>query len=145
MSKLGQPDGGFLEGLRLYSPKFKAGETKIVGSVFTVKFAPKSDLAAPKVAGNYVSASYVGGQTPCALAHNPSQMDQIPRDAIIVVSQPLPHTNACFGGLMSMRAQYLGAKGVVIDGSVRDLKEHRDLGFPVSQRLITSEYLIICI
>lgn len=33
---------------------------------------------------------------------------------------------------MSLRAKHLGAAGVVIDGSVRDLQEHRDLGFPVS-------------
>lgn len=33
---------------------------------------------------------------------------------------------------MSLRAQHLGAAGVVIDGRLRDLQEHRDLGFPVS-------------
>jgi regulator of RNase E activity RraA len=32
---------------------------------------------------------------------------------------------------MSLRAQTLGAAGVIVDGRVRDLQEHRDLGFPV--------------
>jgi regulator of RNase E activity RraA len=37
---------------------------------------------------------------------------------------------------MSLRAQTLGAAGVIIDGRVRDLQEHRDLEFPVSQDFI---------
>lgn len=39
----------------MYSPEFQAGETKIVGQVFTVKFVPKSDEASPNLRGNYVS------------------------------------------------------------------------------------------
>ena len=41
--------------------------------------------------------------------------------------------NACYGGLMSNRAKYLGAVGTVIDGRLRDLQEHRDLEYPVSR------------
>ncbi|KAJ0268961.1 hypothetical protein COL940_012884 [Colletotrichum noveboracense] len=114
LSKLGRADGGFLEGLVLYSPEYQAGKTKIVGPVFTVKFAPKSDSSAPKVKGNYI--------------------DQIPKDSVVFISQPAPHVNACYGGLMSLRAQILGAKGVVIDGHLRDLQEHRDLRFPLFAR-----------
>lgn len=33
---------------------------------------------------------------------------------------------------MSTRAKYLGAQGVVVDGNFRDLNEHREMGFPVS-------------
>lgn len=33
---------------------------------------------------------------------------------------------------MSLRAKYLGAAGVVIDGSLRDIQEHCDIEFPVS-------------
>lgn len=60
-------------------------------------------------------------------------MDKVPRDAVVFLSQPLPHTNAVFGGLMALRAQQVGAVGTVIDGRLRDLQEHRDLGFPVSK------------
>lgn len=38
----------------MYSPEFQAGETKIIGQAFTVKFVPKSDESAPKLQGNYV-------------------------------------------------------------------------------------------
>jgi hypothetical protein len=37
---------------------------------------------------------------------------------------------------MSLRAQTLGAAGVIVDGRVRDLQEHRDLEFPVSQDFV---------
>lgn len=47
------------------------------------------------------------------------------------ISQPPPQVNAVYGGLMSLRARALGAAGVVIDGRVRDLGEHRALNFPV--------------
>ena len=43
--------------------------------------------------------------------------------------------NACYGGLMSKRANHLGAAGTVIDGRLRDLQEHRDLEYPVSKLL----------
>lgn len=33
---------------------------------------------------------------------------------------------------MSLRAKYLGAAGVVIVGSLRDIQELRDLEFPVA-------------
>jgi hypothetical protein len=54
LSKLNYPNGGFLEGLVMQSPDFQAGETKIIGQAFTVKFVPKSDTSAPKLHGNYV-------------------------------------------------------------------------------------------
>lgn len=57
LSKLGHAHGGFLEGLVMYSPEFQAGKTKIVGPVFTVKFAPKADVMAPKLKGNYVCST----------------------------------------------------------------------------------------
>ncbi|KAL3462655.1 ribonuclease E inhibitor RraA/Dimethylmenaquinone methyltransferase, partial [Aspergillus heterothallicus] len=111
LSKLKHPNGGFLEGLTMYSPEFQAGDTKIVGQAFTVKFVPKTDDVAPKLEGNYI--------------------DMIPRGAVVFISQPPPQVNAVYGGLMTLRAQALGAAGVVIDGRVRDLGEHRALGFPL--------------
>ena len=32
---------------------------------------------------------------------------------------------------MSNRAKYSGAVGTIVDGSIRDLQEHRDLDYPV--------------
>lgn len=59
------------------------------------------------------------------------QMDQVPKDAVVFLSQPTPHINAVFGGLMALRAHQVGAAGAVVDGRLRDLQEHRDLEFPV--------------
>ncbi|KAL4733290.1 ribonuclease E inhibitor RraA/Dimethylmenaquinone methyltransferase [Aspergillus similis] len=116
LSKLKYPNGGFLEGLSLYSPEFQAGDTKIVGQVFTVKFVPKTDEAAPKLSGNYI--------------------DMVPKGAVVFISQPLPQVNAVYGGLMTLRAQARGAAGVVIDGRVRDLGEHRALNFPLFAKAV---------
>ena len=48
---------------------------------------------------------------------------------------------------MSLRAQYLKAGGVVIDGHLRDLQEHRDISFPVSHTVslkipLTTNYCV---
>lgn len=47
------------------------------------------------------------------------------------ISAPNKMINACYGGLMSTRAQVSGAVGTIIDGRLRDLQEHRDLEYPV--------------
>ena len=67
------------------------------------------------------------------------QVDVIPKGSVVFISQPLPHINVVYGGLMSLRAQMIGAQGVIIDGRLRDLQEHRDLGFPVSHPLSRSK------
>lgn len=51
--KLKFPNGGFLSGLTLWSPERQAGDTKIVGPAYTVKYAPLDDPA-PKIASHYV-------------------------------------------------------------------------------------------
>lgn len=43
-----------------------------------------------------------------------------------------------YGGLMSARAKYCGAAGTVVDGSFRDLQEHRDLEYPVFAKDIST-------
>jgi regulator of RNase E activity RraA len=58
--------------------------------------------------------------------------DGIKKNAVVFVSQPKGLYSACWGGLMSTRAKYLGAQGVIIDGNFRDIVEHWDLEFPVS-------------
>lgn len=42
--------------------------------------------------------------------------------------------NAVWGGLMTARAKAKGVKGVVVDGRVRDLNEHREMKFPVKKK-----------
>lgn len=67
----------------------------------------------------------------------------VPPGAVIVISQPLPQVNAVYGGLMTLRAQALGAVGVVIDGRVRDLGEHRALKFAVCHISPSSSQVIL--
>ena len=48
------------------------------------------------------------------------------------IQQPKGMYSACWGGLMSTRAQKLGSLGTMIDGRMRDAQEHIEMGYPVS-------------
>lgn len=109
--KLNVPYGGYLHGLKMFSPLQQAGETKIFGPAYTVQLADATNTSAPKPAGHFA--------------------DSIEKDSVVFISQPKGFYSACWGGLMSTRAKYLGAKGVVIDGCFRDINEHREMEFPV--------------
>ncbi|KAF5026466.1 hypothetical protein F66182_1453 [Fusarium sp. NRRL 66182] len=106
--KLKYPYGGFLDGIRLYSPDSQA---RIFGPAVTVKMVESSDRSAPKLDKHFVDHNVDGG--------------------VMYIQQPKGLPSACWGGLMSTRAQYLGAQGVVIDGRMRDINEHRQFKFPV--------------
>ncbi|PSR81353.1 ribonuclease E inhibitor RraA/Dimethylmenaquinone methyltransferase [Coniella lustricola] len=111
--KLKFRNGGFLSGLTLWSPERQAGDTRIVGPVYTVQYAPLSDPR-PKLPTHYI--------------------DGVPAGAVVFVSCPQRVPNAVYGGLMTARARALGAVGSVIDGRFRDLHEHREMGFPIFGR-----------
>ncbi|RYP09469.1 hypothetical protein DL765_008419 [Monosporascus sp. GIB2] len=113
LCKLGQPHGGFLPGLTMWSPQRQDGPTKIVGPAYTVKYMPLDDPA-PKHPTHYI--------------------DSVPKGAVVFVSCPPGTPNAVYGGLMSMRARARGAIGSVIDGRFRDLQEQRELGYPIFAR-----------
>ncbi|KAF2480099.1 ribonuclease E inhibitor RraA/Dimethylmenaquinone methyltransferase [Neohortaea acidophila] len=112
--KLKVPHGGFLAGLTMWSPQRQEGPTRIVGPAYTVKYVRKNYENEPKPAGHYI--------------------DSVPSGSVVFISAPPRMINACYGGLMSNRAKYLGAVGTVIDGRLRDLQEHRDLHYPVFAR-----------
>lgn len=50
---------------------------------------------------------------------------------IMYIQQPKGLPSACWGGLMSTRAQKLGSLGTIIDGRMRDTQEHIDMKYPV--------------
>ncbi|KAM0545335.1 hypothetical protein ACHAPJ_011407 [Fusarium lateritium] len=110
--KLKYPYGGFLDGIRLYSPD---SQTRILGPAVTVKMVESSDKSAPKLDKHFVD-------------HNVEA-------SIMYIQQPKSLPSACWGGLMSTRAQYLGAEGVVIDGRMRDINEHKQFKFPAGLRV----------
>jgi regulator of RNase E activity RraA len=60
------------------------------------------------------------------------KIDEITKNSVIFISSPPNLPNAVYGGLMSNRAKASGAVGTVVDGRIRDLNEHREIGMPVS-------------
>ncbi|KAM0754012.1 RraA-like protein [Meredithblackwellia eburnea MCA 4105] len=111
LRSLKYPHGGFLSGLRMYSPDIQRGDMRMVGPAFTVKFVSVTDKESPSPTKHHI--------------------DCIPEGAVVFLSAPPNQMNAIYGGLMSRRAKKLGAVGTVIDGRVRDLPEHRMLEYPI--------------
>ncbi|KAL8726773.1 MAG: hypothetical protein Q9166_006512 [cf. Caloplaca sp. 2 TL-2023] len=98
----------------MWSPERQDETTKIVGRAFTVKYVPKDEESTTNFEGHYI--------------------DQVEPGSTIFVSAPHGTVNALYGGLMSCRALLLGAVGTIVDGRIRDLREHRQLGYPVFAR-----------
>lgn len=95
----------------MFSPQLRAGPTRIFGQAVTVKMVAASDTSAPKPPRHFADCNESG--------------------KIMYVQQPKGMYSACWGGLMTTRAKYLGAAGVVVDGRVRDVGEHQEAEFPV--------------
>lgn len=96
----------------MYSaPRTPGAPARIFGPAITVEMVEVSDTTAPSPERHFVDNNEEGG--------------------IMYIKQPPGLISACWGGLMSTRAKYLGAKGVVVDGRIRDVEEHREMGFPV--------------
>lgn len=118
--EFGIANGGYIPNLAIRSPIDVSRQSTRVGKAYTVLYAPKSD---PRPA---IKQSYI---------------DSIPKDSILILGLPInqqlttaPYTtinNALYGGLMSTRANYLGANGSIILGRIRDLSEHNELNYPV--------------
>ncbi|KAH8551646.1 ribonuclease E inhibitor RraA/Dimethylmenaquinone methyltransferase [Umbelopsis sp. PMI_123] len=112
LQKLGNtPWGGYLADIQMWSPKFCSGETKIIGPAYTVKMVNKEDDNAPTPSQHFADAA--------------------PEGSVIFISAPPNYKNAVWGGLMSARAKTLNVQGVVVDGRIRDLAEHRGMQIPV--------------
>ena len=56
---------------------------------------------------------------------------------ILVIDAKGHKDTAIWGYIMTKAAMYRGIKGVIIDGSIRDVKENRETGFPIFCRGIT--------
>jgi regulator of RNase E activity RraA len=104
--------GGYLHGIKMFSPLQQAGDRRIFGPAYTVQMVDGNDSNTPKPSQHFV--------------------DGVTKESVVFISQPKNFYSACWGGLMSTRAKILGAQGVVIDGNCRDLNEHREINFPVS-------------
>ncbi|OZJ03614.1 hypothetical protein BZG36_03703 [Bifiguratus adelaidae] len=113
LQKLGvTPYGGYIPDIVMHSPEYCGGKTRIVGPAFTVEIVPKSDKISPTLSEPFV--------------------DLAPEESVIVIHAPEGCVkNAVWGGLMMARAKQRGAKGVIVDGRVRDILEQRADKFPV--------------
>ncbi|KAM0415719.1 hypothetical protein ACHAPT_013335 [Fusarium lateritium] len=111
--KLKYPYGGFLDGIHMWSPTHRSGPHRTIGQTITVKMVTM-DTEAPKPEKHFADCNEPG--------------------KIMYIQQPKGLYSACWGGLMSTRASALRAGGAVVDGRIRDINEHRELGFPVFAR-----------
>ncbi|KIW26958.1 hypothetical protein, variant [Cladophialophora immunda] len=98
----------------MYSPDDAAATKTVFGAAVTVKMVEMSDRHAPRPPRHFADCNEAG--------------------KVMYIQQPKGLYSACWGGLMSTRAKHLGAAGVVIDGRMRDVREHREMGFPVFAR-----------
>ncbi|CAG8098941.1 unnamed protein product [Penicillium salamii] len=114
---LGLRHGGYLSGLKMYSPGSNGTVAKIFGPAYTVRMVPSADKTSPTPPRHFA--------------------DAIPKGSVVFVSQPKGLISACWGGLMSTRAKKLGAAGVVIDGRFRDISEHQELNMGLFARGIS--------
>ena len=104
--------GGFLDGIKMFSPDSRAATRTVLGPAVTVKMIEMSDQNAPSTPKHFADCNE--------------------RGKIMYIQQPKGLYSACWGGLMSTRAKHLGAEAVIIDGRMRDIREHQNLGFSVS-------------
>ncbi|CDK28258.1 unnamed protein product [Kuraishia capsulata CBS 1993] len=90
----------------------------VAGPAYTVEFALFDD---PRPEVQYID-SVQKGSVLCIGLDKRLQVSHAPYTLV---------NNALYGGLMSTRARYLGAVGTVVFGRIRDVKEHRELEYPV--------------
>lgn len=103
----------------MYSPEATAAASgTIFGPAVTVKMIETSDQSAPSPSKHFVDCNEPG--------------------KIMYIQQPKGLYSACWGGLMSTRAKYMGAEAAVIDGRMRDVREHREMGFAVRRGILYS-------
>ncbi|KAF8473367.1 ribonuclease E inhibitor RraA/Dimethylmenaquinone methyltransferase [Kalaharituber pfeilii] len=121
--KLKVPEAGFIADMVLRNPSNPSSPTfttPIAAPACTVLFLPKSTPPPPTLV------------TPTA-----HFADQLTPDTIVVISQPPDQRNAVVGGIVAARMHKIGAKGVVVDGRVRDLAQLEGK-MPVFSRAIST-------
>ncbi|KAI9049066.1 hypothetical protein LZ554_006914 [Drepanopeziza brunnea f. sp. 'monogermtubi'] len=123
--KLKIPNAGFLPDLKLFAPPSTAPKGSKGGSNSDVLVAPASTvLFAPKTGdtSGYVDANIPSGK---------HFVDLTKPDTIVVMQQPQGQKCAILGGIMALRMEVLNAKGIVVNGRVRDIEELGTTALPI--------------
>jgi len=117
--KLKVPNAGFLPDLQLFAPPYPDTKTDItIAPASTVIFASKSGAGALDLP----EANIPAGK---------HWVDLTQPETIVVMRQQPGQRCAILGGIMALRIKVLNARGVVVNGRVRDLAELRVTGLPV--------------
>ncbi|KAB8074129.1 ribonuclease E inhibitor RraA/Dimethylmenaquinone methyltransferase [Aspergillus leporis] len=100
-----------------------ANAPKIIAPASTFKFIPKSDPV-PTTESSETHGFPTGTHW----------VDFARPGTIAVIEQPTGQHCAVLGGIMAARMKYLGVKGALVNGRVRDLSEIRECQLPVWAR-----------
>jgi len=92
-----------------------------------VQVVPGSRAAGP-------ARTVLCGQDDNLMVH--AAMERVRPGEVLVITMPEPAPVALVGELLAVQAKARGAAGVLVDASVRDLEELRELGLPVWARWV---------
>ncbi|KAI5301570.1 hypothetical protein KEM56_001590 [Ascosphaera pollenicola] len=102
-------------------PRTTSSQSPVIGIASTFKFIPKSTPAGE--IPQYPAENLIPKDTHWA--------DCVKPNTVVVIEQPAGQHCAAVGGIMATRMGVLGAKGVVVDGRVRDMQELEGSGIAV--------------
>ncbi|KAL5115901.1 hypothetical protein ACEQ8H_006217 [Pleosporales sp. CAS-2024a] len=123
--KLNVPGAGFLADI----PSTARPEwTKVLAPASTFLMVPKATKSFPN------PSSMPRDAPESNLADARPWSDWVEKDTIAVISQPAGQSCAVVGGIMAARAKVLGAKGLVVDGRVRDIVALNATQLPIWSR-----------
>ncbi|QDS74695.1 hypothetical protein FKW77_000411 [Venturia effusa] len=142
--KLGVPGAGFLPDIKAIPtspspPSTIADGTipttspprKLIARASTALFIAKNSDSFPEAVPPLAAISQSLSTGFSNIPSGTPYADLTTPDTIFIISQPQGQSCAVVGGIMAQRMVKLGAKGIVVDGRVRDLDTLRGLNVPI--------------